>query len=66
VKILIVEDQLRLAGFLKESLSERTYTVKCVSTCAQARDALCDSSYDAIVLDVGLPDGDGFDRCTYL
>jgi len=61
VKILIVEDQMRLADFLKKSLSERAYTVKCVPTCEEARDALCDSSYDAIVLDVGLPDGDGFE-----
>jgi len=30
-------------------------------TCAEARDALADSPYDAVVLDLGLPDGDGFD-----
>ena len=61
VKILIVEDQPRLADFLMKSLSERAYTVKCAPNCAQARDALCESSYDAIVLDIGLPDGDGFE-----
>jgi DNA-binding response OmpR family regulator len=61
VKILIVEDQLRLASFLKKSLSDCSYTVQCVSTCAAALDALCQTSYDVIVLDVGLPDGSGFD-----
>jgi DNA-binding response OmpR family regulator len=61
LKILIVEDQPRLADFLMKSLSDRAYTVKCAPNCAQARDALCESSYDAIVLDVGLPDGDGFE-----
>ena len=61
MKILIVEDQARLADFLMKSLSERAYTVKCAPNCAQARDALCESSYDAIVLDIGLPDGDGFE-----
>jgi len=61
VKILIVEDQPRLADFLMKSLSDRAYTVKCAPNCAQARDALCESSYDAIVLDIGLPDGDGFE-----
>jgi DNA-binding response OmpR family regulator len=61
VKILIVEDQVRLADFLMKSLSGRAYTVKCALNCAQARDALCESSYDAIVLDIGLPDGDGFE-----
>src|SRR5438270_4268014 len=44
-----------------KSLSDRAYTVKCAPNCAQARDALCESSYDAIVLDIGLPDGDGFE-----
>jgi len=61
VKILIVEDQPRLAEFLKKNLSERAYTVKAALNCAQARDALCETSYDAIVLDIGLPDGDGFE-----
>lgn len=61
MKILIVEDQVRLANFLKKSLSERSYTVKCVHSCSEARNALCDSSYDAIVLDLSLPDGDGFE-----
>ena len=61
MKILIVEDQARLADFLKKSLTERSYTVQCVSSCEAARDALCDSSYDGIILDIGLPDGNGFE-----
>jgi DNA-binding response OmpR family regulator len=59
MKILVVEDQLRLAEFLQRGLIEQAYTVVCVSTCREARDALCDTKYDAIVLDLGLPDGDG-------
>jgi DNA-binding response OmpR family regulator len=59
VKILIVEDQIRLGQFLKKSLSERTYTVTWSRTCAEARNALCETHYDVIVLDLGLPDGDG-------
>jgi len=61
VKILIVEDQLRLANFLRKSLTRRAYTVNSVLSCGQAQDALCESSYDAIVLDIGLPDGDGLE-----
>jgi DNA-binding response OmpR family regulator len=59
VKILIVEDQRRLGQFLKKGLSERAYTVTWVQSCREARDALCETGYDVIVLDLGLPDGDG-------
>jgi len=59
VKILIVEDQRRLGQFLKKSLTERTYTVTWVQSCREARDALCETGYDVILLDLSLPDGDG-------
>ena len=60
-KILIVEDQRRIGTFLETSLRERAYTVTWVGSCSEARDALCQSSYDAIILDLGLPDGDGLE-----
>jgi len=59
MKILIVEDQRRLGQFLKKSLTEHAYTVTWVQTCREARDALCETSYDVILLDLTLPDGDG-------
>src|SRR5258708_35755726 len=61
MKILIVEDQERLGSFLEQGLKECSYTTSWVKTCAGARDALADSSYDVILLDLGLPDGDGVD-----
>ncbi|MDP9057279.1 MAG: response regulator transcription factor [Pseudomonadota bacterium] len=61
MKILVVEDQLRLAEFLRQALTERSYTVNTVSSCAAANDAISESSYDAVVLDLGLPDGNGLD-----
>ena len=59
MKILVVEDQQRLGQFLKQGLSECAYTVAWVSTCHAARDALAETSYDIIILDLSLPDGDG-------
>jgi DNA-binding response OmpR family regulator len=59
MKILIVEDQRRLGQFLKQGLTERAYTVAWVRTCHEARDALAETNYDVIVLDLSLPDGDG-------
>ena len=61
MKILIVEDQQRLARFLKQALTERAYTVCCVRTCAEANDAIAETGYDVVVLDLGLPDGDGLE-----
>jgi two-component system copper resistance phosphate regulon response regulator CusR/two-component system response regulator QseB len=59
MRILVVEDERKVGEFLERSLSEVAYSATWVRTCAAARDALADSPYDAIVLDLGLPDGDG-------
>src|SRR4029077_17495458 len=61
VKILIVEDQERLGQFLERGLKECAYTVQWVRNRKDALDALAESSVDVIVLDLGLPDGDGID-----
>jgi DNA-binding response OmpR family regulator len=61
MKILVVEDQDRLGKFLQQGLTECAYTVSWVRTCAAAADALAETTYDVIVLDLGLPDGDGLD-----
>lgn len=61
MKVLIVEDQQRLGRFLQQGMTEHAYTVSLVGSCREARDALCATSYDVIVLDLGLPDGDGLD-----
>src|SRR6267154_3519926 len=61
MKVLIVEDQERLGQFLERGLKECTYTVSWVRTCKDALDTLAESSYDVVVLDLGLPDGDGID-----
>jgi DNA-binding response OmpR family regulator len=64
MKILVVEDDPRLSKFLRQGLSENSYTVGTAGSCAEASDALAESHYDAIVLDLTLPDGDGLDLIT--
>jgi len=61
MKILVVEDEARLGQFLKQGLSEHAHTVTLVTTCRDANDALVETKYDLIVLDLSLPDGDGLD-----
>ncbi len=61
MKVLIVEDEARLGAFLKQGLSEHAHTANWVPTCRTANDALAETNYDLIVLDLNLPDGDGLD-----
>jgi DNA-binding response OmpR family regulator len=61
MKVLIVEDQARLGQFLKQGLTESRYTVTWAHSCAEANTAMTETTYDVIVLDLGLPDGDGLD-----
>lgn len=61
VKVLVVEDERRLGKFLSQSLSEHAHTATWVRTCAEANNALVETKYDLIVLDLNLPDGDGLE-----
>jgi DNA-binding response OmpR family regulator len=61
MKILVVEDHHKLAELLRQGLGEAGYGVSVAATCAAAQDVLSESTYDAIVLDLGLPDGDGLE-----
>jgi two-component system copper resistance phosphate regulon response regulator CusR len=59
MKILVVEDERKVGQFVEHALREQAYTVKLVSRAAAARDALAEEPFDAVVLDLGLPDADG-------
>lgn len=61
MKILVVEDQARLGQFLQKGLREWAYTVTWVTGCQAADDAMAESAYDMVVLDLTLPDGDGLE-----
>ena len=61
MKVLIIEDQFRLGEFLQAALTECRYTARWVRTCKDASDALADTPFDLVVLDLGLPDGDGME-----
>jgi len=59
MRLLLVEDNYRLAQTTKEGLENESFAVDCFGTASEAESALETVSYDAIVLDLGLPDGDG-------
>ncbi len=59
MRLLIVEDNAKLAGLMARQLGERGMAVDAVGGVEEARAALGVATYDAILLDLGLPDGDG-------
>lgn len=64
VKILLIEDDLKIGRFVEKGLGENAYTVVWRRTIAEAHDAMSESGFDLVILDLGLPDGDGFDLLT--
>lgn len=61
MRILIVEDDDILKDGLKAGLSLNGYTADAVGSCEEALAALAAGHFDAIVLDLMLPDGSGLD-----
>lgn len=61
MKVLVVEDERKLGQFIRNGLEEAAYSVTLASDCRSARDALAESDFDLIILDLGLPDGSGLD-----
>ena len=63
VRLLIVEDDKALGAVLRRGLVDESYAVDLVGTVAGAEEAVAINQYDAVVLDLGLPDGDGAQLC---
>src|SRR6516162_9991939 len=59
MRLLIIEDEPRIADLVKAGLARAGFAVDVVAQCADARLALAVTPYDAAVVDLGLPDGDG-------
>jgi DNA-binding response OmpR family regulator len=59
VRVLVIEDEVRIGEILKSGLERAGFAVDVVRLCADAREALALAPYDAAILDLGLPDGDG-------
>jgi two-component system, OmpR family, response regulator len=66
VRVLIVEDEVKMAALLKRGLEEEGYAVDTAGDGQQALWLGTENPYDAIVLDVMLPDLDGFEICKRL
>ena len=63
VRILLIEDDSTIAAGLAYSLEQEGWSVTCKGTLAQGRNALETGEYQLLLVDVGLPDGSGYDLC---
>ncbi len=59
--ILVVDDEVDIRGSLEAILREEEYAVTTTGTAAEALTLLRDSDFQAVLLDIWLPDGDGLD-----
>jgi two-component system OmpR family response regulator len=66
VRVLVVEDEVKMASLLKRGLEEEGHAVDLASDGATGVWMGTENPYDAIVLDVMLPDVDGFGVCRKL
>lgn len=61
MRVLVVEDEAKLAGLLARGLEEEGYAVDVTGSGAEAGWYVAEYDYDAVLLDLGLPDTDGAD-----
>ena len=59
MRLLVIEDENRLSGILKSKFGDIGFAVDIAGSAADASAALELINYDAAILDLGLPDGDG-------
>lgn len=59
-QILVVEDEIRIASFIAKGLKAAGYSCTTVGTGREGFDLASTGDFDLMVLDIGLPDQDGF------
>ena len=59
--LLLVDDEAAIRFTVSKYLSREGYAMKEVSTLAEARKAISEDRFDAVLLDLNLPDGNGLD-----
>ena len=62
-KILVIEDENRVAELLKRGLEESEHIVKTADSVSNGLNEFLKEAFDIVISDVMLPDGSGFDLC---
>lgn len=61
--IFFVEDDLSLISGLSYAIKKQGYEIDIVRTISEAQKTWQEGKYDLVILDVSLPDGNGYDLC---
>lgn len=61
MKLLIIEDNLRLAGDMRQFLLDNNFVVEHAATMKEASEKISLYQYDLAIIDLGLPDGNGLE-----
>lgn len=61
MKLLIVEDNERLAAEISDCLTDNAFIVETAGRFVEAKDKIAIYNYDLVIIDIGLPDGNGLD-----
>ena len=64
--ILLVEDDYELNESITYMLRQESYQVSCARSIKEAKDKYREQEPDLILLDVNLPDGEGFTFCKWV
>ena len=65
-RLLLIDDDARLSTMVGDYLGQAGFEVVLAGSLAAGRERLANESFDALVLDLMLPDGDGLDLCREL
>ena len=65
-RVLLVEDDARLAGMVADYLGEAGFRSAIAPTGREAQRLLKREAFDAVILDLMLPDTDGLDLCRHI
>lgn len=66
IRILLAEDEKKIADVLQQGLMEQSYHVTVAYDGRQARQLLDEQSFDLVILDINLPEINGYELCRYI
>ena len=65
-RILVVEDESKVATFIKKGLQTQSFEAEIAADGKEAKTLFAQGNFDLVILDLGLPDVSGLDVCSHI